>query len=198
MIPNLQACYRRDIGFGHCMALGIFALLLGLTPGCMRVSHDTQALRDAILGPEASCCDQQFELGLGTATLGAARLCLQGVEIEPDVRLLLDSVRGVELGIYRCGKKNFARGGTSTHTKADAVMRPRGWERLITAIHGRETVLVYIPSSMHSSKDVKVCIITHREAGLVLVSARSNLDPLLELASRRANQQAMERSFKDF
>lgn len=177
---------------GQCLVAAMVALILGATSGCMQVGSDAQALRDGALSSLRAGCDQQFELGVGFVTLGAARMALQAADLDPEVRLVLDAVRGLEVGIYRCAAKDPALRSATLMQNADAAMQPRGWERMITVLQKRELVLVYVPTNMSSSKDVKVCLLTHKEGDLVLVSARSNLEPLLSLAARQTNRAGLE------
>jgi hypothetical protein len=177
---------------GRSLVAAILVLILGTASGCMQVGRDAQALRDGALSSLRAGCDQQFELGVGFVSLTAARMALQAADLDPEVRLVLDAVRGLEVGIYRCAAKDPALRGATLMRNADAAMHPRGWERLITVLKNSELVLVYVPTQMSSSKDVKVCILTHKDGDLVLVSARSNLEPLLTLAARQANRAGME------
>jgi hypothetical protein len=194
MKTTIHNSSRFRMPFIRVMVLGALGLVLVGTSGCMRVGHDVQALRDGVLGSLSNSADQQFELGLGPLTLGAARWGLQKVDLDQDVRLVLNSVRGVEVGIYRYPKTKLTRSNQSLLANADAAMRPRGWERLVTVMRGGDSVLVYVPSMMRSSKDVRLCILTQKEGDLVLISARSNLEPLLALASRHANRMPPEQS----
>ena len=69
---------------------------------------------------------------------------------------------------------------------ADAAMAGRGWDRLVGVLHGHELVAVYAPREIRSAQDVKFCLVVMDGRELIVAAARGNLEPLADLAWRRA------------
>jgi hypothetical protein len=162
-------------------ALALALLSTGLT-GCFRVSSDVGALRDSVLKSASAKWDQQIEFGVGVMTLAVARAGLSFVDLEPEARTVLHAVRGAEVGVYkRRGAQAELKGGVILRA-ADNTMSGRGWERIVGVMNGRELVAVYAPRDVRSTRNMKVCVLVLNPEALVVASARSNLEPLMELA----------------
>ena len=170
------------------------ALLLVSMTGCFRVGSDVGALRDSVIKSAAAQWDQQIEFGVGAMTLTAARAGLAFVDLEPEARTALQAARGAEVGVYkRRGAKGQLRGGAIL-LAADKAMTERGWDRIVGVTHGRELVAVYAPQDVRSTRNVKVCVLVLNPEEMVVASARSNLEPLMEMAFNHAVRHRVGRS----
>jgi hypothetical protein len=74
-------------------------------------------------------------------------------------------------------------------TAADKCMRQRGWERIVGVAQGRQFVAVYMPRNLRTAKRMECCVAVLNERDLVVASARANLEPLLELATQRLQEE---------
>jgi hypothetical protein len=172
------------------------AAILAVTclSGCLRMSTDAQALRDSVMNRAQGQWDERFSLGVGPVTLGLARIGLRWVDLDPEVRLAVDSIKGADVGVYHCSQGQSGGCCAQVLADADRVMRPRGWERIVTVQNRQELVMIYLPSQIQSARDVKICVLTQQGRDLVVASARSNLEPILELAARKSNKMTLEKN----
>lgn len=163
----------------------VAAAVLLCTTGCFRVSSDTRALRDVGLEFGAVGAEEKIELGVGYFTVGLAKLGTRFVELPPEARMILGSVKGVECSVYELqGRKaNLAQ----VLTEADRAMSKRGCERVVGVLDKEQLVAVYVPRDTTSRKmSISVLILTDRE--LVCATARGDLEPVVEMALGKAQE----------
>jgi hypothetical protein len=159
-----------------CAAL----LLLVTGTGCFRVSSETRALRDAVLDSGFARADEKIEFGVGFFTVGLAHLATQYIDIPPEARNALSSVKQVECAVYEVHQRRESL--ASILMEADKAMESRGCERLVGVIHERQLVAVYVPRDMNSAHDVKASVLVLDGKQLVCVTARANARDLVQLA----------------
>jgi len=169
------------------IALAAALVSIGLT-GCFKVSSDVRALRDCVAKAAPAERKELIEIGVGPLTLHLARAALAFVDLEPDARTALQIVRGAEVGVYklRCeqGRLNYA----AILSAADKTMAGRGWDRVVGVMNRPALVAVYVPAQLRSARNMKVCLVVVNGRELVVASARSNLEPLLEMAWNHAQR----------
>jgi len=174
---------------GIFFAAGVVSvgLLVAAVAGHLGVKRDAGTLRNTLMESSAGDWDRTIEVNVGAFTLNLARAALAFVDLDPDVRTALRAVRGAEVGVYQL------RGDAKKHPDraamllaADKAMAARGWDRVVGVVDGDELVAVYLPAQIRSPRDVKVCICVLDNEQLVVAAARSNVEPLVELAVRRA------------
>jgi hypothetical protein len=163
----------------------LLAGLVATSTGCMRVNRDAATLRDSVLDSAGTAWNRKFELGVGGLTLGATRLGLSFVELEPEARAALQTVRGADVGIYEVEGRQ-RRNLTSMLAAADKAMTGRGWERLVGVLKDGQLVAVYLPKGTCSTTNVRVCVAVFQQNQLVIASARTDLEPILEVALNRS------------
>jgi hypothetical protein len=162
-------------------ALLLVALFcLGLT-GCFRASTDTQALRESLIKSADAEWDKKVEFGVGGLTLGLVRAGLNFVDLDPEARAALHAAQGADVGVYKLREANTRLDHSAMLVAADRAMTGRGWDRMIAVVNPRELVVVYVPAEMSSTTNVKVCLVVLTGGDMIVGSARSNLEPLLEL-----------------
>jgi hypothetical protein len=161
----------------------VLALLAVSMTGCLKVGSDAAALRNSLTKSDATEWDKQIEIGVGRLTLFAARAGLSFVELPTEARTVLGAVHGAEVGIYHRQTRPRGLDHSAMLSSADEAMSARGWDRLVTVVNRHELIAVYVPDQVGATREVRVCLAVVKEGELVLASARSDLEPLLSLAS---------------
>ena len=175
------------------IAAGLALLAVGLT-GCFRVSTDVAALRDSVLKSGGGQWDQEIEIGVGAVTLTLARAGLSYVDLEPEARTALQAVRAAEVGVYKLRDGPKPLRYAAILSDADKVMAKRGWDRALGVVRHHELVAVYVPNCALSTRNIRACLVTVNRHELVVASARSNLEPLMELARNRVDWPGREQT----
>ena len=160
-------------------------LTLGLT-GCFRVSNDVGALRKSVMTSAGAEWDEKIEIGVGAITLNLARAGLAFVDLPPEARAALHAARGAEVGVYRLRDARKPLNRAALLSAADKAMAGRGWDRIVGVLDQRDLVAIYMPNDVRSVRDVKICLLTLSGEEMVIACARSNLEPLMEIAFSRA------------
>ena len=155
--------------------------------GLFYVSRDARALRDGAMQSVPGAWNQEIEVSIGSWTVNLARAALSFVDLPPEARTALKSLRGVEAGIYRLPNGGPRVNHAAMLSEADQAMGGRGWERLVGVLDRSELVAVYVPRKIRSARDVRVCVAVMDKRQLVIATARGNLEPLVELAARADN-----------
>ena len=168
------------------IALAVALVSIGLT-GCFRVSSDVGALRDSVMKAAPAEWEEQIEIGVGPLTLNLARAGLAFVDLEPEARTAFQAVRSAEVGVYKLRGARQQLNQAAMLSAADKTMAGRGWDRMVGVMDRRELVAIYVPAQVRSTRNMKVCLVAVNGRELIVASARSNLEPLMELAWNRAN-----------
>jgi len=155
--------------------------------GCFRVSSDVGALRDSVMKAAHAEREERIEIGVGPLTLNLARAGLAFVELEPEARTALHAVRSAEVGVYKLRNERQQLNHATMLSAADKTMTARGWDRVVGVLNRNELVAIYVPGNVRSTRNMKVCLVTVSGHELIVASARSNLELLMELAWDRAN-----------
>lgn len=167
-------------------------LLVFLVPGLLaygvtsyfRLSGDTAALRDSLLSSAQGRCNKRLALNVGWATVGLARAGLGFCDMPPEARQALQSVRGGDVALYRLGGP-VNRAGIII--EADRMMRNRKMERVVGVSTGDDLVAVYLPSGKIAPQRVRCSVLVVHGEEAVIVGARGNLKPILELIANELN-----------
>ena len=156
------------------------------TTGCFRVSSETRALRDVGLEFGAVGAEEKIELGVGYFTVGLAKLGTRFVDLPPEARMILGSVKGVECSVYdlQGRKANLAQ----VLIEADLAMNKRGCERIVGVLDNEQLIAVYVPrnTSSHRKMSISVLVLTDRE--LICATARGDLEPVMQMALGKAQE----------
>lgn len=168
-------------------ALIAAGLLCLLATGCFRPSNSVQSLRDTLHEATGEAWNSEIELGVGALTMGVARAGGLVVELPPEARAVLRSVRGADVGVYRLRHPDRVVTGATVLPAADRALIDRGWDRLLGVIDGRDkTVAIYVSREPEWSRRMKLCLVVVDGPQMVLVAARGNPEPLLKLALAQA------------
>ena len=168
------------------IACAVVLVTICLT-GCFKVSTDAGALRDSVMKAAHADREERIEIGVGPLTLNLARAGLAFVDLEPEARTALHAVRSAEVGVYKLRNERQQLNHAAMLSAADSTMADRGWDRVVGVINRHELVAIYVPEQVRSTRNVKVCLVTVNGEELIVASARSNLEPLMEMAWNRAN-----------
>ncbi len=155
--------------------------------GIFFVSHDSRALRDEIMRSVAADWNKEVEVSIGSITMNLARAGLSFVDLPPEARTAMKSIRGAEVGVYTWRPGSQGVNHAVMLAKVDQTMVDRGWERLVGVMNRTDLVAVYVPRNIRSAADVKVCVAVMSKGQLVIAAARSNLEPLVELAAHQTS-----------
>ena len=151
------------------------------------MSSDVGALRDSVMKAARAQREERIEIGVGPLTLNLARAGLAFVDLEPEARTALHAVRSAEVGVYKLRSKREQLNHAAMLCAADETMAGRGWDRAVAVMNRHELVAIYVLAKVRSTRNVKVCLVTLNGHELIVASARSNLEPLMELAWNRAS-----------
>jgi len=171
-------------GLSFCAAV----LLLVTGTGCFRVSSETRALRDAALDSGFARAEEKIEFGVGFFTVGLAKLATHYIDIPPEARTALSSLKQAECAIYQVQQRRESL--ASILMEADKAMESRGCERLVGVIQKRQLVAVYVPRDMNSAQDLKASVLVLDGKQLVCVTARANASDLLRLALNKVRAES--------
>jgi hypothetical protein len=159
----------------------LLALLAAGVASFFHLGSDARSLRDELIESSGVAWRQQIALNAGYLTLGAVRAGLSCVRLDPAVRAALQSVRSGGVGVYQLPAETPPPDRAAMLAAADSAMTARGWERVVGVMDGRGLVTVYLPENV-SVHRLKCCVMVFDGKQMVLVSAQSNLEPLLRYA----------------
>ena len=182
--PRISA--MRWLAYFLLLGLGLLTLAALAMTSYLRLGSDTAALRDAARATSRAEWRKVVALNIGEATFLLARAGLSFAKIPDEPRVALSSIRACEVGVYAaCNSGSADR--ASMLARADQAMNCRGWERIVGVLDRENLVAVYVPRKMASPKTVRACVLVLDGRQLVVVSAKGNLEPVIQLALKRAN-----------
>jgi hypothetical protein len=149
---------------------------------CFHLSSDAKALRNSLIKSSGVEWRQRIALNAGGLALSAVRAGLSFVHLDAGARAALQSVRGAEVGVYRLPSGAKPPDRAALLIAADAAMTARGWDRVVGVMDGSDLVGVYLPKKMTSARRIICCLMVFNGQEMVVVSARANLEPLLQYA----------------
>jgi len=159
------------------------ALALGVW-SCLRTGSDATALRHAAARASGLRWERQVEFSAGSLWFTLGRLGLGFAPLEPEALLALKSVRRAEVAVFQSVTPSGTADRAAMLTDADSVMTRRGWDRLVGVITDQELIAVYFLQRAGSGSTLDACVLVLNEENLVVVSAQTDLDPLLKLVER--------------
>lgn len=162
--------------------------LIGIT-GYFRLGSETTALRESVMDSTSGQWHKKIAFHLGWVTTSLVRFGAEWVKLDAEPRAALQSVRAVEVGVYRLEQSDAPpRLGTAL-ARADKALARRGWLRMVGVCQDQELVAVYIPRRGLSAHSLKCCVLVFNGRDLVVASASANPKPLLALAQPRLGKE---------
>ncbi len=146
------------------------------------LSADTAALGASVIHSVPVRCDKRIAVHVGFLTAGVARMVSGFFDLPPEAHAGLEAFRGAEVAIYDVERSLVDANLAAVMAAADRTMAARGWSRLAGVVDGGQLVCVYIPARKISSRWMKCSMLVLNREQLVLICARADLDPLLEIA----------------
>jgi hypothetical protein len=177
---------------GHCKMWIVLLLVVLCVPllcalgvaSYFRLSSDTKALRRSVMNSVAGEWDTKVALNIGSLTTGLVRGLSQLIQLPPEPRAAIDAIHNVEVGVYELHDAALPADYPAVLLSGDKTMAARGWERIVGVIEGNQCVAVYVPRKGVSARRLTCCVLVLHERDLVIVSARGNIKPLLDVASK--------------
>jgi hypothetical protein len=170
------------------MLVALALLVVGVT-SFFRLGRDARTLRNTFIVGVTSgttvTSEKRIELSVGPVSFCAVRAGLSCLPIPTEVRTALRAVRGAEVGIYRLAGGLSEVDSSALLSAADRAMAARGWDRLVEVAKDGEVVAVYVLSARELGSRLRACVAVLHEQQLVIVSGRTDLEPLIELATSR-------------
>ncbi len=162
------------------LVLGLF-LAAGLT-ACSRSGADFSNMQAAVV--QESGCDwaRQIRIGVPGVLFSVARAGLSFVDLEPEARAAIQTLRGLRVALYERASGTPDR--PAMLAAADRAMKARGWSRVVGVLDRHDMVAVFAPDHLHEADALEVCVVVFDGNELVFVSGRANPAPLAELALR--------------
>ena len=151
------------------------------------LSSDTRALRNELTRASGAEWRKQIGLNIGNMTLGVVRGGVLFTKLDPEAKTALQAVRGVEVGVYELDSTSIPPDRAAMLNAADKAMSSRGWERVVGVLDGDDMVGVFMPTKIASPSQMKCCVVVLDGKQLVLVSARVNPQPLVELIQNKSD-----------
>lgn len=157
----------------------------------LTLDRPAKALRGHVMAATDADWKTKVQFSAGSLTLGTVRSCIwliDDVRKQPEVRLALQSVRGVSVGVYerRGGRSGWHCDEEKLMNDTDRAMTRRGWTRLVGVCERDDTVLVYVPAGSDEPDEICVAVVNGRE--MVVVSARLNPSALVRLVEHCAGE----------
>ena len=176
--------------------LGTVALCVFGVTGYFRLSSDTAALQKSVIKSAGGQWDKKIAVRVGWFTMSFVRTGLRFIHLDPEPRAAIEALRGVEVGVYNQapGARCIDRGAMFSVT--DKTMLSSGWTRSVGVANENEFVAVYLPSKGISPGNMKCRVIVLHGETLVVVSARANLKPLIEIARSHLDRRELSLAFR--
>lgn len=173
------------------VALGVIGLGAA---SYLNLSSDTRALRNGLMKASGVEWRQNLGLNIGSMTLGVVRAGLSLAPLDAQARAAVQTVRGVEVGIYELTPGSKPPDCAAMLAVADTVLNARGWERVVGVLDGEELMSVYVPGAAIAARQVKCCVLVFDGQQMVLVSARADVEPLWECLRNQTDLRTKVRS----
>jgi hypothetical protein len=153
-----------------------------------RIDADSAALRQSVMKATDVQWHRQIEVGVGPFILGLARTGLCFVDLEPEIKSALRAARGASVGIYQLNAREGSLDRSAIVREVDTAMTRRGWDRILVVLGHEECVIAYVPSSIPSTRDLRICLMILEGDQLVVTSLRADPEPVMELLLREIKE----------
>lgn len=183
--PTLPSHRPNPVLLGLLLFLALSsAMVLGIA-SFFWLDSPTRALRDGVMQSIPGQWDKRIAVNAGGVTFGLVRLGSGFFPVPREVRAVLQTVHGAQVGVYHLRRPGSEPDYSQAFQTADAAMAERGWARFVGVMQEKQLVAIYVPRRFDSPSDASFCIAVLNEDDLVIVNARGNLRPLLDIARER-------------
>ena len=149
------------------------------------LSSPTRMVGTAFMDAVPGSWHKQFGISVGYFTLAAARVGISFFNVPPEPKAAINAVDGAEVGVYKLEEPSGRKDFRALLAAADKSMGRRGWERIVGVTQSDQCVVVYAPKNVSSLRAVSCCVGVLDGRDLVVVSARGNVNSLVDLARER-------------
>jgi hypothetical protein len=173
------------VRLGYFILLAVVSLPFAgalLAASYLHLSSPTRAMGAAFMDAVPGRWHKQFGVSVGYFTLAAARFGTSFFRIPEEPKAVLSAVNGAEVGVYRLEDSTGPADFRQLMASSDKTMRWRGRERIVVVTEGDQCVVVYAPKNLSSLRAVSCCVGVLNGRDLVVVSARGNVNSLLDIA----------------
>lgn len=152
----------------------------------LHVSSDTRLLRNVAIHGDDARWKKRVEVNVGSLPLWMARFVLPFTPAPTEAQQALSAIRAVDVSVHelRGSQPDRAR----ILREADEKMRKRGLDRVVGVLDHDTAVAVYAVPQGGSEGDMKVSVLVLDGRQMVAVSGRAKLQPLMELAMSKAEE----------
>ncbi|MCW5558181.1 MAG: hypothetical protein KIT22_10170 [Verrucomicrobiae bacterium] len=174
------------------LCVGIPSLALYSLVSCFRLGPDARALSRGL----RSGGSPGVELRLGALPMSLMRFGLRFAPLEPEARMAVEALRGVEVGIYPFGGAGDSEERSRRIAAGNAALAARGWQRVVGVANDDVTVSVHVRDDERRPERLQLCAAVQRESHVVVVSVRGALsDPLLSAIGYRLSPPGRDRKY---
>jgi hypothetical protein len=184
---------RSRISFWYIVLFAFLAVLLLGGVGvarCFVLGSDTAALRQSVMGSVPGTWDRKITARVGLLTTSLVRVAAHFFKLPPEPSAALGALHGAEVGIYKLKQEPGWADSAAILAHADKAMLARGWDRIVAVGKEDKLVAAYFPHRASSARGVKCCLFVLQGRDLVVVSARGNVEPLLDLVTKQLNRES--------
>ena len=151
----------------------------------LHVGPEVAALRDSVAPGVATGWHKQVEVSVGRLPLWLARAGLHFAPVQAEARLALRAAKGADVAVYERPADGAPTDRVAVLQRADEAMSYLGWQRAVGVVEQDQLVAVYVPRHQDSTHELTACVLVLDRQNLVVASARTDLEPLLELVRSR-------------
>jgi hypothetical protein len=183
--PHKRRKNEGVIRVGYVVLAGVILLplvaIIGVT-SYIRLGPDATALRNSVI--KIAPAKARVVVNVGFLTTGVVRLVAGFFSIPPEAQMAMRSIRAAEVGVYRLEQRIEDLDRARVLSTAEGAMCKRGWTRIVGVSHEKELVSVFMPKRVCAS-NMKCCVLVISDEDLVVVSARGNIEEVIELAREK-------------
>ena len=178
----------KKILLGLLLWMGASVLVAGaFVASFFLLDSNASMIRRQVMSASGRDWDTKVQVSVRPVAMAMTRLALRFVpEVPDEAHLALRAVRSASVGVYELPRGERAEFTGAWLADADARMANRGFTRLVRVNQSKESVAVYIPEDCDESDLLKLCVAVCTGQELIVVSAETALEPLVELIEREA------------
>lgn len=176
----------KKILLGLLIWMGASVLVVGaFVASFFFLDSNAAMIRRQVMGASGRDWSTKVQVSVRPAAMAMTRVALRFVpEVPDEAHLALRAVRSASVGVYQLPRGERAEFTGDWLNEADARMAQRGFTRLVRVSESKESVAVYIPEDCDEGDLLKLCVAVCTGKELIVVSAETALEPLLELIER--------------
>ncbi len=180
------------LGFGVLAVLATFAFVALLLS--FRMGGEARSVRKAVFAAAPGVWERKFELGVGRFPAFLARAGFRvadgPLDLPPEAAAGIAAFRSADVGIYHRRRSAADPGSARTaFGRVDEAMRERDWDPIVSVQEGGRCVRVFVPNTLADTRDARACVVVQERDQLIIVSARLDLEPLLDIVQRKFSEQ---------